>query len=572
MSEASNYYNDLNRVKSFEKTIVLSSVGNDTIKLIVDTINTYYNSDYVNTVTKILSKGNPTELEFLKRLFFVSCKNVKYTADPAGHEIIFTPKLLMKLGKGDCKKFTVFIGSVLKNKNIDFIVRVVKYEPFVDWQHVYIIVPDVHTLTGQEYITLDPVNKEQFNKEVNFYLCRDNFLNGSISKEKNMNKLSVMGNINGANTELDFISGLGEAADQIEGDLDDISGRMRSKHCRRTLAGLGEDYINGVGSDDDNMSGLAADEMIDGLGKRKKANPAQKAAKKEKRKQLRKKLFKGAKAVAFAPNRAAFLGLIALAGALSHTPLKINLAKKIAEAWKLDGGKKITKFWEFFGGTRDGIKKALSKAAKTQLQGEESFVKNGQIYGTSMGVVTATAAAAAIAAATPLVIAVMKILKKDKVVSNKEADIVEGTSRTIEEGVTTADGKFTPAAALEMATNVIKKGGELLDGGGNTATQQEIKTEAAQEAAAESGGAKPAAEANEAGSNLPAVIQPQGVKSSIGSLKLPLAWIRICLIVSITCNYLHLPNGLQTALTSISISFIIATSINLIINQNKKHK
>src|SRR5260221_7847907 len=97
-----------------EETVSADANGDATVRLIIKTINTYSLSPFVQETVKILKRGNPDKMEFLKRLFGVAVKNVKYLEDAPGHEVVYTPQLLMRMGKGDCKKFTVFIASVLK--------------------------------------------------------------------------------------------------------------------------------------------------------------------------------------------------------------------------------------------------------------------------------------------------------------------------------------------------------------------------------------------------------------------------------------------------------------------------
>lgn len=41
-------------------------------------------------------------------------KNVNYKADPPGHEVVKTPPALVRIGKGDCKSFTIAAVSLMR--------------------------------------------------------------------------------------------------------------------------------------------------------------------------------------------------------------------------------------------------------------------------------------------------------------------------------------------------------------------------------------------------------------------------------------------------------------------------
>lgn len=446
------FYSNLQRYVTFDKTVSLQAGGDKTVKLIVDTINKFSTSPFVARCVDILSVGNPNVYTFCKRLFQVACINVEYLRDPYGHEIVFTPKLLMQVGKGDCKKFTTFICAVLKAKGIPSIPKVVSYDG-EGWEHIYAIVP-----YNGSYLTLDPVNHQKWNEEVKHKTSRLNYLDGTKSKIQ-MNKLSLMGNLPN-----NYRNSLQNSANEILGDLEDISGiadieGRRSKHCRHTLAGIEADYLNGL-NDENQINGEES------IGK-KKAKTQKKAK--------RKKLFKKLKSAGLAPARAAFLGLLALGRALSKTPLKINLAKKIADAWQKDNGKKFIALWEKLGGKADKLKKAIQKGTKVQLHGEDfQILGNGDMQIAGIGVVTAAAAGAAIAAATPIVVAFMKLLKKDGHVSDSEsADAGAGIDQA-EEKVMDADGGLKQASVREFANSDLTRTGIQLDEGGNQATQREI--------------------------------------------------------------------------------------------------
>ena len=67
----------------------------------------------------------------------------------------------------DCDDYAIFISTILLNLKINHVVRIAKYNGNTDFQHVYIVVPDA---SGD--IIIDPV-LNQFNKEENYSFKKD---------------------------------------------------------------------------------------------------------------------------------------------------------------------------------------------------------------------------------------------------------------------------------------------------------------------------------------------------------------------------------------------------------------
>lgn len=197
MPETETFYTSLAPYLSFDKVKHEKGTGDDVMKVIVDTVNEYYKSPFVTNVVKALSYGDPDKQTFTRRVFDYICtySGWKYLADPPGHEIIYTPLLLIKRGEGDCKKVTTFIASVLKAAGIEPALKVVSYEG-KDWEHVYVVVSKdnfgTHTMEYPGYLTLDPVNDCKWNTEVKHVKSQLFFLNGRKGKIT-MNKISQMG-------------------------------------------------------------------------------------------------------------------------------------------------------------------------------------------------------------------------------------------------------------------------------------------------------------------------------------------------------------------------------------------
>jgi hypothetical protein len=455
------FYNSINKHLNFLDDLSLNANGDATVKAITDTINKYSNSTFIKKVVGVIDNISHGEYEFCKKLFEVCCCLIKYRMDPAGHEIIFTPQLLIQVKQGDCKKFTTFICCVLKCKGIKSASKVVNYDADYGWQHIYAI---AFYPNEKGYLTLDPVNHKRWNTEVAYRVGRINFYDGLYSKLL-MAKLSIMGNV----PDIKFL-GISDASDSILGDLDEISGIRRGHHItKHHLHAMENAYINGI-YDVEGISG----EDIDGVGKRHKKTKEQKAANKARRKAKRKKIFKGVKKVGLAPVRVAFLTLIRVGELLAKSPLHFNLAKKLAELWLKDGGKSITDLWEKFGGKRESLKKQIIKASKVQIQG---IAGTNEYYIEGIGNIgSAAALAASLTAAAPILVAVISLLHKHNVLKKEHAAEAENVVQNIEDANTDSNGNLTQAV-----TNVVKNQASKLiddavqaDDGGNKSAQRVI--------------------------------------------------------------------------------------------------
>lgn len=92
---------------------------------------------------------------------------IQYVADRPGHEKVKSPSRLWADGQGDCKSFSIFTGSVLKNLKIPFSYRFVAWEDGEEVTRVYVV---AHTRKGD--VLLDSVHTT-FDEEAPFYIAYD---------------------------------------------------------------------------------------------------------------------------------------------------------------------------------------------------------------------------------------------------------------------------------------------------------------------------------------------------------------------------------------------------------------
>ncbi len=410
----------------------------DTLKMIVAAVNVCSRSPYVIQLTKQL---NPTgdKKAFIKRLFDWVCVHVPYILDQPGDEEVWTPELTIKEGRGDCKKMTVLIASVLKCAGIEPVIKHVYYtNEDAENTHVYVIVPYPDL---QHYLTVDPVNHKQWNTEVKG--IRDvtlNFLNGKIMK------LHMMGSVPGHRIKAKFGHGMPHLRSCIQGIDDEISitaGNM-SNVKDAVIDNALEGYARITGLDEEAIQGIGS------MGRRTKAE------RRQRRKNFFNKLKNFAKKTQLAPMRASFLLLVR-----SNI---FKLANRMAKAWMHDP-KALTDMWKNWGGKPEKLKGAIKKGAwKSISKGihgvegvgcPESRAKIGALANYDDGRITVEqmesmegigfppAIAAAIAAATPIVLAVIKIIGRSKDDQDTESPAAEGAADAVEavnESIQTTQG------------------------------------------------------------------------------------------------------------------------------------
>lgn len=88
--------------------------------------------------------------------------NFRYKEDPRGVQWIKSPERLFYEREGDCKSFTIFVNSILKNLNVKHVTRFISQNEDPDPTHVY----TVAMLNGKKYI-IDTVY-HSFNAEPNY--------------------------------------------------------------------------------------------------------------------------------------------------------------------------------------------------------------------------------------------------------------------------------------------------------------------------------------------------------------------------------------------------------------------
>lgn len=136
--------------------------------LFADTKSAYYTADFAKTL-----KGK-TLIDTLKNVWEFVKKNIPYKLDPAGEQWIKSPGRLWSEKAGDCKSFSIFTASCLKNLGIPYGFRFASYSKSDPTPtHVYVFVP---ADKNRNEIILDSVWTGPFNTQKKFEHKQDHIM------------------------------------------------------------------------------------------------------------------------------------------------------------------------------------------------------------------------------------------------------------------------------------------------------------------------------------------------------------------------------------------------------------
>jgi hypothetical protein len=88
-------------------------------------------------VSQTFNKGN--EKQTARAIWNFLKKEIKYVKDPDGYQNIKLPGRFVATGSGDCKSYSLFTASILENLNIPYSFRYTSYGINPTPQHVYIV-------------------------------------------------------------------------------------------------------------------------------------------------------------------------------------------------------------------------------------------------------------------------------------------------------------------------------------------------------------------------------------------------------------------------------------------------
>ena len=374
---------------AFDILIKKDASVDDTLRLIVNAVNVCSKSPFVLDIVRTFQ---PSDANFNKRVFDYVCRNAKYQLDVPGTEEVWTPEKVIREGRFDCKKVTVLLSSVLKAAGFEPVLKHVYYKgangELKDYTHIYVILPNPDL---SNYITLDPTNDCKYNSEVESSKQTLYFLNG-----KKMD-LHMMGRA--ANISPDQAPAIIPAS-TLPINTNSFSSQTHSAACdmENQLRSICGTESIGLHNKEGNFDYTLAGSVLH-----------------------------AAKIPLLAIPRAAFLGLLYLGAALRKTSLKIHLPFQLAQAWVVDPSG-VHKMWWEFGGQADaaalkaavlaGIKGVAGAPSASSMGQSDSGMDYDRPYNLNEAIngigAAPLAVPAAIAAASPIIIAFLAWIKKVK--------------------------------------------------------------------------------------------------------------------------------------------------------------
>lgn len=254
--------------------------------LYADTKAAWYTQLFAPTLKK------KTLIETCKNIWHFVKSQIPYKLDPEGQQWIKSPGRLWQDRSGDCKSFSIFTGSCLRNLGIPYGYRFSSYSS-VNPQptHVYVYVP----LANGKEIILDSVWTGPFNTEKKY----------TYKQDKLMSRISYLGSVGkpGVYVKPAHVPGvliLTKNFDQIsEGEMDLLLARQRLEIEKENSAAVGgpfnwqiEKYDKAIGIIQNALDNVDNPGYIEGIGNNM-INKAKKAGKKKSGGGFFKKIGKG---------------------------------------------------------------------------------------------------------------------------------------------------------------------------------------------------------------------------------------------------------------------------------------
>lgn len=321
----------------FNRLVKRDASTADTLSLIVSTVNTYSQNEFVKQCAKKLCPAGSSRMQCLRNVFDYYCRNVRYLLDPPGMEKVYTPALTILEGAGDCKKASTFLAAVLKAAGIEPVLKHVTYAGNDQYSHIYVTVPDSNS--PGRYIVLDPTNGCRFNDEVKYDGATLYFLNGKIME------LRQMGKPTDADSWEVGCSSMMNDLDQISGSLPFSSSNLQLSPGAQAAANLNVPVHTAV--------------LADALNIHPNDINSNRVAVK----------FKN---IPFEQQRGAFLALV--------NRNAYGVATNLLSAWSIDP-KKIEDFWKQFGGDPTTLKTAILAGAKLQPVSGPDYIQGPDYIG-----------------------------------------------------------------------------------------------------------------------------------------------------------------------------------------------
>lgn len=220
----------------YQTHLILSATGENDLRF--KNGNT---GDIINVIVEADSKAAPFTQKFAPTLkgktLFETCRNlhrfvktqIRYKIDPPGEQWIKSPGRLWKDKIGDCKSFSLFIGSCLKNLGIPYGYRFTSYDVTSSTPtHVYVYVPQKN---GE--IILDAVWQGPFNTQKPYAHKTDKLM---------PTKISYLGSTQDGHIAGTLVGLPKDYHDMAEGEFELYLARQRAEIEEKNHSAIGSPY------------------------------------------------------------------------------------------------------------------------------------------------------------------------------------------------------------------------------------------------------------------------------------------------------------------------------------------
>ncbi len=474
-----------------DRVIINDGEVTDTVELMEKVVWKYL--DDTKRIAPLLKRSST--LETCKAIWEFMYSYIQYKLDKRGLEQLRRPaRAWAERATGvDCDCMSIFASSILTNLQIPHKFRITKYSQD-SWQHVYVIVP----MDGSNYCVIDAVVSE-FNYEKKYTDKMDYTMN---LKGINVAVLSgVSGNDHYDAVMATSLSGIGLGAVTNQSDLDKL---YQNIVATRNAVAQNPNMVSTV--DDPQALIKMLDYAIQYWYTDKRDEALDILAKNESQLNLRNGVT-AMNGIDYDPDELALSGInikgfftnvkntvktvgqkvgdaakVAVKAVVKYNPLSIAARGGFLLAMKLNLGKMASKLKWAYGtqqqaaakgvnaATWQKSKNALTKVEKLfadKLQGSRDALKNAILKGRAgnlsgyvedqmMGYLGDPASATVIAAATPVIIATIKILKESGLIGkNENVDMNSLTSEvTADPGAAAAAAEIQASESDPSSSNV----------------------------------------------------------------------------------------------------------------------
>jgi len=391
---------------------------------IIKAIENNFNAAVLQSVKIASSFKRDTQTKTAAAIWSFLRKNIQYIKDTSEQNIKM-PNRFLSDKNGDCKSFTLFAGSILKNLGLPVVFRYASYSGSSIPTHVYAVTNDEK---GNEII-IDGVY-DRFNAEAPYFFKTDKLMNvntlaGPPARPRslppvNPNSPNYSTRLN---NRLRVLPAGSVCALLVEKELSRLRGQRYSGATPDR--GRLESALQMFSQPNNICAYLIRKELspeVAGIGRRRRRRKRKGFLKKLGKKIKGLKLGKGLKKISLAPARNAYLALV-----------KLNI-RGLATSLSLAPQSSVSKKWKRLGGNPRNLYRAVNSGKRKK-----------RILGLGFAPEAAPAGfAATLAIAAPIILALAPLLKQIKFKNKEGKEFDLSDSKILEAATQAAESAGVP--------------------------------------------------------------------------------------------------------------------------------